>query len=146
MTHEMTIINRPDVELSFPIFSLKEVVRRMDELDMLTNGTAPRLDAELFSDFEYSLLGDVDPVRDFADSIRGVIRHERLSLGAPEGGIPRWKIYGTNDGWIVTPMEISHSLSSWVQAGAPFDEESPKWQTWIRFLLLAMANYGFIVT
>ena len=146
MTHEMTIINRPDVELSFPIFSLKEVVRRMDELDMLANGTAPRLYAELFSDFEHSLLSDVSPVHDFAEATRGVIRYEHLSLSASERGIPRWKIYGTDDGWIVTPMEINYSLYLWRQAGAPFDEESPKWQTWLQFLTLAMANYGFIVT
>jgi hypothetical protein len=67
---------------------------------------------------------------------------DRVSADSGVDGIPSYKLE-SNDEWMVTPREISLSLSRYfsVQAGALSD---PLWETFIAFLCVAMACGGFV--
>ena len=61
--------------------------------------------------------------------------------GAP--GIPAYKLM-SNDGWLVTPREISSALNTLFSTeDAPSDDAA--WNTFVTFLSVAMVQDGFVV-
>jgi len=68
---------------------------------------------------------------------------DRMSADSGVGGIPSYKLE-SNDEWMVTPREISISLSRYF-SGQPGALSNPLWETFIAFLCVAMACGGFIV-
>lgn len=59
-------------------------------------------------------------------------------------GIPLYKV-GSNDGWLVTPLECQGALAKFEANKNTEAETPPWWEQWIRFLLIAQARGGFRV-
>lgn len=87
--------------------------------------------------------GDDDPTEDdYEDALRW----------APEApAICAWKL-GSNDGWLVTPIECLGAIKAWESHGSPNPlaedgeaAEANYWNQWIDFLRRAAVNGGFRV-
>lgn len=67
---------------------------------------------------------------------------------APEApGIPVWKL-GSNDHWIITPIECRGALVMWEKAGAPFPagRDDAGWQQFVDLLDRAAEHDGLRVS
>lgn len=107
----------------------------------------------------------LDPVRDLEEwtgpiteghlAYRTAVNDLLVWHGPEIPGIPRHKIHGSNDGWIVLPVEIEASLK--ILAGIPesrvqhvLDQRAegyPEvWNAWVQFLTGAVDHNGFETT
>ncbi len=66
-----------------------------------------------------------------------------LSYSPEVPGIPAWKV-GSNDGWIVTPIDCQGALHM-LAANGPAEDAPEWWDGWCSFIQRAAENGGFRV-
>ena len=162
MTYDFTIKNAPagtDDWFGFNNFTMSRVIDAMDELGMIQMADSPtwpkpedhgltHRDVWQWED-EDARPNAPEPVRAFLDA------HDRARDGAPENttGIAIYKL-GSNDGWLVTEVELRAALKSW-DAAAPEQQaaaavraqlrDAERWPAWIAYMRTAAACGGFRV-
>jgi hypothetical protein len=75
---------------------------------------------------------------------------EAIRRWHPEApGIAVWKL-GSNDGWLVTPLECQGAIARWMAAGSPNPPgadraECAEWRRWVDYIRQAALHGGFRV-
>jgi hypothetical protein len=114
----------------FSMGTLREVMMRLDALSL---DSPPR--------FPDALQGVTEP-----NHAQKEMLAKWQAAESEDGLIPIWKL-GSNDGWIVTPSEIRHSLEhmkGWVPKPEG-DVDLDYWIEWIAFLRHTAKHHGFQV-
>jgi hypothetical protein len=131
------------------------LVEQMRDLGMVWVASPPSgqlpIPDRLLTDVEWDAIRNRVPLE--AEDARAYAETLTTHLAAHPGGcpgIPLYKVYSTNDGWIVTPAEITAALARYNVCGRDPNYGGHEgwvvyWRQWIAFLRGAATHDGFTV-